>query len=480
MSAGADWDPSQGQTDTPPPRKGFARSLSYFFTTAVGQGMSFLLLPFVTRALPSEEYGAYALGLATASLVAVFASAWIRNVAIRLYYDAVAEGTTRGFFYGIQLLQLVMFGSLYGITLLGLWLIGIELVTWRVLISAGVAAVVSDFALFAFEVLRVERRAGAYAVGEIGGGVLRFGLTLGGIVIGIRSAELLLDASSLGFIVATLYAMRVLGGRLKGPMRLDFSRMREVVRHGPASLPFSVANWVERLFDRLVIEHFLGTAVVGIYSVGYTLGERTLGVVVKAVFMMAWPSILEAWGERGIVSARTAVTAAHRLYAWFSVGPVLFMVVFGGDLLRIVAGAGYHDAAPIVPVIALSMWAEGFARFLNRHFELRKRFAVLSGITVAGAGVNLLLNLVLVPVYGVMGAAWATLINRAFNLLVFYATRDRDLVAIPVGAYLRALGLSLALWVGTSLLPGDVLVRMLLFAVPYGLFALYAMKRGEG
>lgn len=464
----------------PREHKSLSRSLSYFFTTAIGQGMAFLLLPFVTRALPAEEYGAYALALAVSSLVSVFASAWIRNVAIRVYYDARSAGTTRGFFYGVQALQFATFVVLYSVVLLVMSAMGAEVVSWRVLISAGVAASVGAFAMFAFEILRVEQRAGAYATAEIGGGVLRFVVTLAGIAIGIRSAELLLNATSFGYLIAAFYAMWVLGRRLSGPMRLDLGRVAEVVRFGPASLPFSVASWTERMFDRLVIDHYLGTAVVGVYSVGYTLGERTIGLVVKAVFMMAWPNILSAWEKGGTAAARVAVTTAHRLYAWFSVGPTVFMVVFGEELVRLIAGATYHESAPIVPIIAVSMWAEGLARLLNRHYELRKRFAFLSWLTVLGALVNLILNLVLVPTIGVMGAAWATMVNRAFNVIVFYATRDRALVAIPVGAYAQALSLALLLWAGTAATSIGDLPRMTLFVTVYGLVALFVMRRTDG
>lgn len=75
--------------------RSLGRSLAYFATMVVGQGMSFLLLPFVTRVLTPEAYGEYTIALTVSSLVAMMASSWLRNVALRLYFDAEAQRSTR-------------------------------------------------------------------------------------------------------------------------------------------------------------------------------------------------------------------------------------------------------------------------------------------------------------------------------------------------------------------------------------------------
>lgn len=468
-----------GGTKDEPSRSSLRRSLIYFSTVAVGQALSFLLLPFVTRALDPEAYGAYSLALAVSALVGMVASSWVRNVGLRLYFDAASRGTTRGFFLGTALLQAVVFVVLYGATLAGFALFGVEMTSWRVLISAGITMLFGDLAVHATTLLRAEQRTAAFAVSEIGAGALRFVLTLGGLAAGIRSAELLFDAQSAGYAIAAAFAVPVLWRRMEGPTRVDWSATLEVIRHGPASVPFSVADWIERLADRLVIEHVLGTAVVGVYSVGYSIGERTIGALVKAVFMMAWPSILGAWKEGGRASARVAVREAQGLYAWFATGPVVFMIVYGADFMRWIAGPAYHEAAPLVGIVSGSMWLGGFASYLNRHLELEKRFGLLSGIRMAGALVNLGLNIVLVPMFGMMGAAWATLANRLLNTVVFWAIRDRALVSIPFGVLASAAATAMVAWGASVWLPVPPLAKMGVFVALYAPAALVGMRHGR-
>ncbi|HSP28946.1 MAG TPA: polysaccharide biosynthesis C-terminal domain-containing protein, partial [Ilumatobacteraceae bacterium] len=354
-----------------------------------------------------------------------------------------------------------------------------ELASWSVMIRAGLAVLAGDLAVHAATLLRAERRAGAFAAAELGGGALRIGATLAGLAIGLRSAELLFDATTLGYTVGAAIAVPALWRRLKGPVRIDRIGLRELIRHGPGALPFSVAAWIERLADRLILESFLGTAVVGIYSVGYTVGERTMGTLAKAVFMMAWPNVLAAWSQGGTPAARVAVREAQVLYLWFTTGPVVFLIAYGAALMRWFTGAGYHDSADLVPIIAASMWVGGYATYLNRHLELGKRFATLSAITMAGALVNVALNLWLVPRYGMAGAAWSTMINRLLNFLVFFAIRDRALVSIPFAAFVQAVAWSLVLWLATTSLPVGDTWRMAVFVVGYAPIALLAMRRSH-
>ena len=458
-------------------RRRVKQTFMYLATIILGQGMSFLVLPFVTRLLPPEAYGQYALALTISNLIAMIASSWIRNVGLRLYFDAVERGTTRGFFLSSTVLQALVFTALYAATLLGFQLFGYELAPLRVLISAGITILLGDQFAYAVTLLRAEQRAGPYAVAEIGSGLLRFGATLFGLAVGIRTPELLFDAASFGYLIGAVYAVAALAPHLVGPSLVDVPGTREILRHGPRSLPFSVSGWFERLADRLVIEHFLGTVVVGVYSVGYAIGERLIGALTQGVFMMAWPSILKAWNEGGSSETRRALVEAQRLYAWLTVGPMIFLVIHGRALTEYLTGAEYHDAATVVPLVAASMWIGGYGSYLNRHMELRKRFGTLSLITVIGAVVNVSMNIALVPMFGMIGAATATLANRTLNTVIYFAVRDRGLTPIATRPFILATLLAAVAYGLSSWPPFGVPVSMTIFVSVYGTGALLVLLR---
>jgi len=452
-------------------------TVQYLLTVVFGQGLSFLLLPVVTRFLDPVEYGEYALALSVSGLVGMFASGWVRNVGLRLYYDAGERGTTRGFYLGTALAQAVMASVLYSLVLLGLELVGFLPASISVLVAAGLVLVIGDQYGYAITLLRAEERSTAFTVAEVGSGLVRFGATVLGLYAGFARAELLFLAMAAAYLIGVLYAVPTLSQRLSGPARLDRVGLLETLRAGPSALPFSVAAWLDNLASRLILQGFLGTAVVGVFSVGYSIGERLVGSLTQAVFMMAWPSVLNAWREGGVKQAREALREAQRIYLFLTLGPVLFLVVFGADVTRLLAGPEFRGASAVVPLVATAMWFRGLSSYLNRHLELHKRYAYLSTVALSGALLNVGLSFALVSGFGIVGVATATVFSNVSTCAFYFLTRDRELTAIRYGSFFVAAGLSAFAWaisyvVGLVIQPtGDALgnARMLTFIAVYAL-----------
>lgn len=425
------------------------RTIQYLLTVVFGQGLSFLLLPLVTRFLDPVEYGQYALALAVSGLVGMFASGWVRNVGLRLYYDAGERGTTRGFYLGTALAQAALSTTLYSAVLLVLRAAGHMPADMPVLLAAGLVLVLGDQYAYAVTLLRAEERSTAFTVAEVGSGFVRFGATVAGLYAGFATAELLFIAMALAYLLGSAYAVPTLWLRLTGPARLDRGGLIETLRAGPSALPFSVAAWLDNLASRLILQGYLGTAVVGVFSVGYSIGERLVGSLTQAVFMMAWPSVLNAWRDGGVAAAREALRDAQRIYAFLTVGPVLFLVVHGPEVTRLLTGPEFREASAVVPLVATAMWFRGLSSYLNRHLELNKRYAHLSSVALAGALVNVSLSLALVGEFGFVGVASAAVFSNALTCSYYFLSRDRELTSLRVGALAPAGALAALAWLGS-------------------------------
>lgn len=451
------------------------QTIQYLLTIVLGQGLAFLLLPIVTRFLDPVEYGHYALALSVSGLVGMFASGWLRNVGLRLYYDAAERGVTRGFYLGTALAQSVIAAALYTLVLVVLKATGYLPTDLRVLVAAGAALVFGDQYSYAVTLLRAEERSTAFTIAEVGSGVLRFVVTLVGLYAGFADAELLFVALAASYLVGGMFAVPVLWRRLVGPSRIDRLGLTEALRAGPAALPFSVAAWLDNLASRLILQGFFGTAVVGVFSVGYSVGERLVGSLTQAVFMMAWPSVLNAWREGGVRPARAALRDAQRIYAFLTVGPVVFLMLHSVDVMRFLAGPEYGEASSVVPLVAGAMWLRGLSSYLNRHLELRKRFGHLSAVALGGAVVNVGLSLALAPGFGMLGVATATVFSNSLTCGFYFLTRDRELTSVRYGSFAVAGCLAACAW-GASLLASQALtvsgmlagdVQMLTFICVY-------------
>lgn len=453
-------------------------TIVYLGTIVMAQLASFMLLPVVTRFLGPAQFGEYALALAVASLVGMTGSTWIRNVAFRFYFDARVDGTTRPFFWSVAALQAVVLTVAFGVTIVLLPLVSSDLVPMTTLLAAACMIFASDFQALAVSFIRAEQMSGRFAVAEIAAAVTRLVGTAIGLALGFVHPVFLFLAAAFASLVGGAIALIALRARLVGPATLDARTMWSVLQRAPGALPFSLGQWFGRLADRLVLNAYASTAVVGTYSAGYSLSDRIANGLGDAVFMMSWPDVLKAWSEGGVAAARVAVRRYFQIFLWLTVGPVVALVIFADPFVAFMLGDGYAEAALVVGLVAVAAWTRGIIGGLNRHFELQKRFYALSLMTIGGAAVHLVLNLVLVPQYLAVGAGIAYLSAQVLLMLVAIVIRDRELVWFPWPDALHVGVVSLVAAVLVVVAVGVSMPGLVTFAVAYSI-ATAAVWRGR-
>ena len=447
------------------------RTLTYLATIVGTQLAGFLLLPVVTRYLGPAPYGEYAVALAIASLAGMFASSWIRNVAFRFYYDAQAAGTTRSFYASLVVLQALVLAVVAGaFVALAAWLPGAPVAVPTALAAAAMLFS-NDLLALTVAFLRAEQQSGRFAVSELTAAAVRLAGTTLGLMAGFQTPAFLFLAAALASAIGGVVAVRALLPRLTGPARLDPGAMRSVAWRAPGALPFSVGEWLNTLADRLILDHFAVRAVVGVYAAGQGLGNQLVSGLVAAVFMMAWPDVLASWNEGGVTKARAAVRRYVQLFLWFTVGPVVALVLFADELVLLLGG-DFRGASAVIPLIAMAAWVRGLGNCFNRHLELAKRFWVMSAVTLGGAAANVTLNLLLVPEFQAVGAAAATLASQTLVMLAFFVIRDRALVAFPVLDAVVVLALTVVAWALAGFVAGGGLAGLATFAVAYAIGTL--------
>ena len=453
------------------------RTATYLATIVVTQAVAFLLLPVITRFLGPEAYGTYALALAVGNLLAMFGTSWIRNVGFRLYYDAVEAGSTRAFYLTVVLVQGVIVAVLFTGAALISALLPDPWLPVGTLLAAGVMMLAGDLLAMSVGVLRAEQRSGSFAFAEGSAALARFGGTLAGLLLGARSPEFLFLAAAAASTIGAVMAIASMRNVLVGPAGFQPEVLAELGRRLLSAMPFSVGEWLHTAADRIVLEVFTTRTVLGVYAAGHALGDRLVGSLVMAVFMMSWPDTLAAWNRGGTAAARVAVHRQLTLFLWLTVGPLAILVVHAASVVQLLGG-GFQEAVRVIPWVATASWVRGLGNGFNRHFELQKRYWTMSAMTLGGAAVNVSLNLYLVPRHGAVGAAVATLIAQSVVTLAFVVTRDRDLVDFPFLDAGLVLGVTVMLAALTWWWLGPTIAGMLVLALSYAVVtvAVWVMR----
>ncbi len=196
---------------------------------------------------------------------------------------------------------------------------------------------------------------------------------------------------------------------------------RRLMTFGFPFLPAGIFSMLMEIADRYLLKWLTNMETVGLYSAGYKIGMLMMLAVMG--FNMGWqPFFLKAGADQKIVFARiTTYVLAILGFLW------LLLYIWVEDIVRInIGGISFYGEAfwastAIVPVIALGYWFHGVYILQVPGMYLQEKSKNLMAVRAMGAFTNIVLNFILIPEYGAMGAAWATCASfAAMAFLIFF------------------------------------------------------------
>ena len=250
---------------------------------------------------------------------------------------------------------------------------------------------------------RSTQQPGRFLAFNLSGFALTSALSLALVASGLGAAGALLG-QLLGGAVMLVVAI-VIAARLRGPMWLPQS-IEPALRFSVPIVPHQVAQWTMRLSDRWLLGLLLTLPTtqrleaIGAYSVGYQLGS--VMTIVSASFNAAWTPYLYRVGDtdRGPRIFRNVTTITLAGFFWIALG----LSALAPEIVAVIANPGYAVAAQVLPVVAFGAACQAVYTMLVGIIFLRRRTKQLPLITMVSAVANVVLNVLLIPIYGVMGA----------------------------------------------------------------------------
>jgi len=463
--------------------KVFGETVVYGFAGIASTLASLLLVPIYTRVLNPADYGVVTILTTISNIVGVVAVAGIGWALFWAYFKAKKRerksvvGTALVFQTIFPLaITLVVFALSHS---LSSFLFRSDryanLITLSAVIMFFNAGIGIPLAL-----LRANSRPTKYVVVNlikiVSTVVLAFAL-VAGFNMGVEGAIWAnLLGCALGYLAGLVFTF--------GDLSLSFSVrwLKEMLSFGAPLIPAGLAMWVLNSSDRYFLNAFVGTSEVGLYNVGYKVG-MLVSLVVGAI-TLAYPRFMFfVYNEKPNPQDyyRRANTYFFLITFWFA----LSISIFAKEAIGILTGPLFHDAYPVVPLIAFSYVASGLYQNFGTGATVVKK-TYLSTVAAAIAGVaNLVMNYLLIKSFGMMGAAISTLVS--FILLAFIQLYFSQKV-YPISFEFRRMLIitivgGLLVYLATLIEFGFVLslvVKVIIFAVfPILLFFLGFFEEGE-
>jgi O-antigen/teichoic acid export membrane protein len=260
--------------------------------------------------------------------------------------------------------------------------------------------------------IRIRNQSARYAALSVAKFLLGALLNIYYIVVLRRGVEGLIIA---GFILEALFASVYFFLLLPG-LKFVFSLpvLKRMLKFGIPMVPSGVSSLLLVSVDRYFLQYFSTTAEVGLYSLGYNIG-MVINLIVQAL-QLSWPAQMFASAKQPDAEHQFSKMLTYYLVVLGFAGLGLSVLTRG--LLAIMTTSQFYEASKVVPLIVLSYILNGARMMTNTALTTQNRMKYIPPIVIASAVFNLGLNYLLIPRYGMMGAAWATVIAYLFLVVV--------------------------------------------------------------
>lgn len=415
-------DESAARTSGRSPRTLLRRVVTYAPSSVLPAALTLATSMIFTRIFSASAFGTYSLFLVIATPIKLILTSWVsQSVGKFVPQEQTADGRQRAK-DAVLLATAIVFCCE---TILGLTAVALS----GLLFPGGQRTYLAPMIIFVvtssvFEVLTLvlaaEHRAKAYTAFRVTDSILTFLLRLLLVSAMFRMNLTLMFwsvAVSNGLLVPLLWIRAGLPRPDRIAALLRSARTRRLVRSFAAfGLPMTVwylSGILLDVGDRFVINAFLGPAAVGVYDASYRLISGTAILMVIPVTLTLHPYLMNISGSgdaQRISSVIGTIVEKMTLVGLLAVG---LTALFSRDLATLLLGPQFRAGHVIMPIVLAGVLFNNVGTFAHKPFEIIGRTRPMVVLGLVSAVANVALNVALVPFFGYLGSAYATLLSYA-------------------------------------------------------------------
>ena len=396
--------------------------------------------PILTRVLEPGEYGVMGLIIGLLNLTIGVSKLGLQFSTVRLWAQwADSEARRQSFilsFFCATVLASVTVMALYDAVTLAVspWLneslaffilLSSPLILIRALQSFGLALLNAREWSRPYALFEVAIAYAAMILAVLGAAVVIGGLT--GYYIGLIAGETMIVVTMMIYVLRSTRFRR---------HNLNYPLVREAAAFGFPMALYEMSGVLFYNGDRIIVLWLLDKVQLGYYTVAHNLSMYIHVLFGYPVMMAVTPAVTSLYEKESPAAASDFLRMAARWFFLFSMAAVAGMCMIRGELLELLASSKFIDSADMMPILLAGLLISGSRDILGAGLFLKKRPWMMAGMNLSGASLNALLNLLLIPVLRIEGAALATLLTQTIITVVFWILGSRF---VPVSLDVRRL-----------------------------------------
>jgi O-antigen/teichoic acid export membrane protein len=394
--------------------------------------LQFAAIPFYSHRLSVAEFGLLALVTVSIGLAGILVNFGVSYSIQRFYFDSAIAEERRPVLITTGLVQLLVSGTTM-LALIGLalhqrqdHLLSEYQLPWSFVLVGLLTVLPDQVAQYSLDASRLQFAPWRFCAIAMAKNV--FGLLIGLWLLIER------DMGVLGLLAGNLAAALVAAPlglwliRRDLTFSIDRAYVSMMLRFGSPFIFTAAAYWVFASMDRWLLAELSDAVQVGLFSIAFKFASVLTLVI--AAFHQAWiPTAMRM--ARDDPGYRRTFAAIFDGWFYLLALMALGIALFADEVMMLLTPEAYWPAAGALAIGAAAVAVSGTTQITSLGLTLEKRTLLIAVGAWLAAGLNVLLNLLLIPGFGASGSATATLISYAF-LTSFFLVCSQRLHPLPL------------------------------------------------
>ena len=392
----------------------------YTIGRIIPQAAGFILLPLYTRYLTPADYGLVSAMQVLSSILIILFSLTLQGSIYRLYFDYKKENDRRDFLGTVSISLVIISVSVLILLFLFKGYVGKiynEISFYPFYVYAIFTAFFSIYRMVPLIYFQINEKPKKFILTSILHFLLSSAFILWFIIekeegaIGMLKGQLFSGILVLPIFLYINY--KIINFKFKVEI------LKDCLSYSLPTIPHVIAGWILDLSDRIFIERYYALADVGMYSIACKIGNLLL--VISGAFRKAYmPYFYRLALDDNQSEVKKTLYFLNNNYLLFMMLGAFLLAFFSKEAILVLLDPQYHEAYKFVPIIVFSSFIVVSTGIINISITFQKKTLEIMYMALSCSLINLLINFLLIPTFGIIGAVYSTIISYLVYFILNY------------------------------------------------------------
>jgi O-antigen/teichoic acid export membrane protein len=412
--------------DTSSPKRMLRNTAAYMAAGFIPNIINLVVLPLYARYVEPADYGVVSLVVAFTTFLGTVLGLQLSNSIHRLYFDY--EGDERKTYCTTILISILLINIaiLAPIHMAGPWvssnLFPRVHVPYRPLIMLGLAIMFSQSLInYGNAMLRVQERGRSLLLASLTHTVASVALGINFVVLQERGAEGLLLAMAGSAAIHVVMHLWMVRRQIR--LRFRWDMFRAAAAYSIPIIPHSLGGLLFMYSDKYVASFFVPVAVIGLYEFADKI-SMVFKLLVQSFYHAISPTFMRDSKHDRLSAVENFKGIITR---WAAVYGVLYlgMALLSKELIFVLFPEKFHSCYAFIPILMGAYLFRGLYGFAMDAVLFEKKTHLVPLVSLSAGILNIVANILLIPHFGMMVAAWTTLVAFALTFLLALMLSNR-------------------------------------------------------